>query len=157
MKPVKIFACCLLFLLIQGVILMSFLKSRETTELKCASTFTRNAWEDYNFFFKGNFLVDLRRNGDGELTIRAYTDGKNPLQIVRTYTFRYVMDRNGQFYTRLIKEIRGASDNVDDAFYRKYFFDLNFDSGGQIQMRRFNNTVLFMTQDLLISACSPLD
>lgn len=156
MKRVNIILFGAIFLLIQGAVFISYSKSSETVDLRCSSTFTRNAYEDYSFFFKGNFIVDLKKNGTGELTIRAYTDGQKPMQVIRTYSFEYKLDRNGQFFNRLLKEKRGASDNVDNVFYKKYFFDLDFDSGGQIRMRYFNNTILFMTQDMLLSACSPL-
>lgn len=156
MKRVKFITFGLLFILTQVFFILAYVKRSETVDLRCSSTFTRNAYEDYDFFFNGSFLVDLRRNGEGELTIRAYTDGVKPLQVVRTYNFKYRLDHNGRFFNELLKETRGASDNVDDRFYKKYFFDLNFDSRGQIRMSYFNNTVLFMTQDMVLSACSPL-
>lgn len=156
MKPVKAVMALMTFITIQTFLLYYFMKTQETVELQCSSTFTRNAYEDYGFFFKGKFIVDLRKNGEGELTIKAYTDDPKPLQVVRVYNFKYILDRDGQFHNEFLKETRGASDNVNNDFYKKYFFDLNFDSRGQIRLRRFNNIILFMTPDLLISACSPL-
>ncbi|HEC2037741.1 TPA: hypothetical protein R1888_004826 [Klebsiella oxytoca] len=146
----------LFFIVLQTLLLAFYLKPPGTIALRCASTFTRNAWNDYNFFFKGSFLVNLKKNGDGELTIRAWTDNAASRQVLRTYAFHYHVERDGQIYTSFIREIRGAADNVDDAFYRKYFFDLHFDSGGQISIRRLENTWLFFSPDMMISTCSPL-
>lgn len=157
MKHANIAVAVFVFILIQIGLAYIYLKPPQTVEVQCSSTFTRNAYEDYGFFFKGKFIVDLRQNGDGELTIRAYTDDAKPLQVVRVYNFRYTLDNDGQFHNELLKETIGASDNVSAEFYKKYFFDLSFDSRGQIRLRRFNNTILFMTPDMLITACSLLE
>lgn len=157
MKRRKIIISTILFIATQIAVLFGYLYTTRTVNIQCASTFTRNSWEDYDFIYKGNFLVTLKKNGNGELTIRAWTDGKHPRQVMRHYAFRYYLERKGQVYTSLIKETRGATDNVDDDFYRKYFFDLNFDSGGQIRLLRLNNVWLFMSPDQMISTCSPLE
>lgn len=153
----KIIIFSLLFIVSQLAALCGYLYVKRTVDIQCASTFTRNAWEDYSFIFKGNFLVILKKNGRGELTIRAWTDDKHPRQVMRHYAFHYYIERSGQIYTSQVMETRGASDNVNDDFYRKYFFDLKFDSGGQIRVQRLNNVWLFLSPDLMISACSPLD
>ena len=156
MNRIKIVLLVLIAIFSQVVAIAIYVNSKLTLNVQCVSTFTRNSWEDYSFVFKGNFIVNLQKSGKGELTIHAWTEGVAPRQIMRHYTFHYNIENQGQIYTRLINETRGASDNVEDAFYRKYFFDLNFDAGGQIRLQRFNDTWLFLSPNLMISTCSPI-
>lgn len=145
------------FLIAQFLLYLVFYHSTHYLSVNCTSTFTRNSYQDYNFFFNGSFTVILRKDGTGELTIKAYSDEDTPKQVGRTYAFDYKIVSNGQLYTHIKSENKSATDTVDDAFYRKYFFDLAFDSAGQIRIHKFKNTFLFMSPDIIISACSPLE